>query len=661
MLPKELGHESLQLHSASARPGLLYSRAGPARASTSSSRIIPYYTGSRLTEQLRIEELGIARASAIRAVLVRDQRRWKALQLLQLFDTWRGFTVREACSQAHMRARMLMVDANQRNTRHAKEEAKTNGGGGPRLGAWLADQAREKVLRNSVCLAARSNLKALAQSGAPVIFQVWRLRAGAATKRRCYATRIVCHRQGLNNPVVALVVRVWHLAAFSNRLERVTLFISQLRNDLARSRTQASEYQQRLAEATRDAEMMTGLLREVRRSCRDVEDHCKRVSRGGNCAIDFGLDTSDEPVAQYSEGLTGGRSSRNALLQRRNGLVDELRGVATALEQATLELDDMEESMHPPLRPGDGTRSQSPARRQNERQDATRETDLARQECLALEDSVISLLRGLGETERSLVIADDKADAETAIESIRKVDLWLRRAAASESRTCDSLRSELAHLEGEKVRLQAELQAERSRPPVSAEPTIKATEVALVAERERSQSLVAQLKQEKERVDYLERLHQGLQQESLRQAGYEAELGTVARQVERLARDRKRIAAEAAWKSGSADALRVLGCDQSDIGVQECTGASTPNVPRVARTVPAPQCAAGGPHASSSWRILSLAAGGNDLQTTSNSPDVRPMEATDDKLFRAWSEWDLAEKAAKQQKKTGGTASFVLA
>lgn len=300
---------------------------------------------------------------------------------------------------------MVMVDANQRNTRHAGREAEDSAGGGPRLGAWLADQAREKALRNSVCLAARSNLKAIAQSSAPVIFQVWRLRAVAAAKSRCYVARIVCHLQGLNGAVLALAVHIWHLAVFSNRIEHQRSFVSQLHSDLARSRTQASEYQQRLAEATRDAKMMTGLLREARRSCREVEEQCRRVPSGGSRAADCGLD---------SEGLAEGRSSRNTLLQRRTGLIDELRGVATALEHATLELDDMEHSIHPLFRPGDGTGSESPARRQTERQDAARATDLARQECLALEDSVISLLRGLGETERSLVMDDDKADAELA-------------------------------------------------------------------------------------------------------------------------------------------------------------------------------------------------------------------------------------------------------
>lgn len=243
--------------------------------------------------------------------------------------------------------------------------------------------------------------------------------------------------------------------------------------------------------------------------------------------------------------------------QQRNRLIDDLRDTACALAHAILVLDDVQElehllasraarwrRVHGGLRPS----------LQQERQQAAHARQLASEECTTLEGTVRSLLEGFGHFERACEADADRAAGAQLLQGVAAMRGQLERAVGTEASTRSDVNQEIAQLEAECSRLSMDLSSARECSALEAGRTSFVFSSELTAERERQRLLLEQLQEERDKVVFLESEHRAMLAEGAQKLGQRAQLGAIARQVDRLTRDRQEVLQTTPWQP-SAPAL----------------------------------------------------------------------------------------------------------
>jgi len=237
--------------------------------------------------------------------------------------------------------------------------------------------------------------------------------------------------------------------------------------------------------------------------------------------------------------------------QQRNRLIDDLRDTACALAHAILVLDDVQElerllasraahwrRVHGGLRPS----------LQQERQQAAHARQLASEECTTLEGTVRSLLEGFGQAEHACEADADRAAAAQLLQGVAAMRGQLERAVATEASTRSDVNQEIAQLKAECSRLSMDLSSARECSALGAGRTSFVFGSELTAEREQQRLLFEQLQEERDKVVFLESEHRTMLEEGAQKLGQRAQLGAIARQVDRLTRDRQEVLQSTLWQ-----------------------------------------------------------------------------------------------------------------
>lgn len=220
----------------------------------------------------------------------------------------------------------------------------------------------------------------------------------------------------------------------------------------------------------------------------------------------------------------------------------QLQDVTCSLDRSVMVLDDAEETerlLQDSAMQARRLRGDSYAIMDVEYQKAAQSRQTAQEACASLERQFSDFARHFEQAELCLTAATDEPLAARLFQVLQDMRTQLESMSRAEQAACERLQKEAVRLEIDRMRLvnAHSLEHEKSRSLSQRMNLTSQTELAL--EKEQQQRLIDQLREERDKVLYLERLHQDLSEESLRVVGQRAELGAVRHQVERLTQDRR--------------------------------------------------------------------------------------------------------------------------
>merc|ERR1712176_537327 len=144
------------------------------------------------------------------------------------------------------------------------------------------------------------------------------------------------------------------------------------------------------------------------------------------------------------------------------------------------------------------------------------------------------------QAELSLNAATDQPSIASVFQAIQCMHDQLDAMSRAEGNAVRSLQQEVARLQAEHVRLVNANTLERERIHASESRAQFSTWSELAIERQQQERLREQLREERDKIAYLEKMHCELSAESFKLGGQRTELGAVRQQVEKLTQDRRR-------------------------------------------------------------------------------------------------------------------------